>query len=627
MEQKKILVFSPEGLVVPHVSCSLIIARTLKELGHDVRIAYCHSLTQRCVSKDSCSLPAGKTIEELKLPVCQRCSSNISMMTSHYMLPILDMRSYYVSGQYEEIKRQVDSVQDKDLLRVAFNGINFGFMAFHDVALINKARLDAPMTRSTAELLRENIVSCIVVHIILSKLFQSERYDAVIVNGHYGVNMSAFKTGEIFGAQSRVLYNAIHMNADRRFVEVCRAQSRKIDYGLIDAWPRWRSLPLSAAMVAEVTKDIVVRFKGAGAHVYSPGRSTTADDIRQELDVPVGMKLLVAYTSSLDEQNAEHALSLAMDREQRAPVQELFADQVEWLRFVASYVGGRDDLFLIIRIHPREDTNKRDKARSAHLEQLMSGLSDLPKNVRVIWPQESVSSYDLMEAADVVLTSWSTTGLESARLAVPVVGAFRGFHNIPVGDFIATAETREGYLKVIENKLKAGSTFEDVLLCFRWYFVMRFVGHLWFGDVVPQADTSGLPPFIMPAVAKELEAELFSARPALHELQLQRTEAANDEPLVRGENEAKEAEALRQEMRDLVHFLFMGEVTGRPIYLTVDRQPLSGELAAMQEGHAICSVDDDGWCAYRHGGGPTVRRYSPMAKRLALLGAQRVLMP
>src|SRR5690606_6941171 len=79
------------------------------------------------------------------------------------------------------------------------------------------------------------------------------------------------------------------------------------------------------------------------------------------------------------------------------------------------------DLFLIIRVHPREFPNKRDSLKSDHALELEQTLSELPENVRVNWPSDNISLYDLAQIMDVCLNSWSTAGKEMGTLGIPVV--------------------------------------------------------------------------------------------------------------------------------------------------------------------------------------------------------------
>src|SRR6185295_19877003 len=92
-------------------------------------------------------------------------------------------------------------------------------------------------------------------------------------------------------------------------------------------------------------------------------------DFRDEMKIPRGRKLLVLYTSSLDELLASTSQQEAMDLP-RIRLPQTFQDQIEWIKAVIDFVGKESGYHLVVRIHPREGINKREKVRSQHLQLL-----------------------------------------------------------------------------------------------------------------------------------------------------------------------------------------------------------------------------------------------------------------
>jgi capsule polysaccharide export protein KpsC/LpsZ len=75
------------------------------------------------------------------------------------------------------------------------------------------------------------------------------------------------------------------------------------------------------------------------------------------------------------------------------------------------------DTALVVRIHPEEDSWG---SRELIGEAVGAAFGDLPENVRVILPGQSINSYALMDSSDVVLTYTSTTGIEAVVRGIPV---------------------------------------------------------------------------------------------------------------------------------------------------------------------------------------------------------------
>jgi hypothetical protein len=134
-------------------------------------------------------------------------------------------------------------------------------------------------------------------------------------------------------------------------------------------------------------------------------------------NVPANAKLLVATLSSHDELFAAQQAGFV------APAETAFPSQIEWIDWLADYVAQRQDLFLLIRVHPREFPNKREIAGivSDNARRLQAHLADLPPNCAVNWPSQKVSLYDLAKEADIFLNAWSSAGREMGLLGLPVV--------------------------------------------------------------------------------------------------------------------------------------------------------------------------------------------------------------
>ena len=127
-------------------------------------------------------------------------------------------------------------------------------------------------------------------------------------------------------------------------------------------------------------------------------------------------------------------------------------------------------------------------------------------NCRFVWPADPFSSYDLGEAADLVLTSWSTIGLEMARLGVPVLVAFNG-SGAPIAwdDFCEWAPSRATFFDKLRELLDRPVSLDQIARAFRWYSLLTLGTTLDLTDVVPRSDFADLPPYRTPREAPLIE--------------------------------------------------------------------------------------------------------------------------
>jgi hypothetical protein len=307
-------------------------------------------------------------------------------------------------------------------------------------------------------------------------------------------------------------------------------------------------------------------------------------------------KLLVAYTSSLDElksiqvTQAGLGLRFSMDH---GP----FEDQLAWLRALSEFVEASQDLQLVVRVHPREGANKRDGRQSENLRTLRSLFDhDRYRFTHFVWPGDPISSYDLAEIADSALIHYSSVGSELARLGVPLVASAPAINAYPVGTFLLSGATPESYFEAVRQSLRERHAHWPALTqAFRWYHFFTFASAVDVGDVVPKSDMGDLPPFRLPASHRLIETALCEGK-SLTDLNRERL-AGDQSPGA----EASERLAIRTELLRILHFLFDGHAAEGKVRGTFR---LNGNQ--VEYGGAVAGAS----------------RYSPLAARLLRLLAE-----
>lgn len=89
----------------------------------------------------------------------------------------------------------------------------------------------------------------------------------------------------------------------------------------------------------------------------------------------------------------------------------------EWISRTVQYFAGREDAQLIIRVHPGEVLTHG----LAMADVVRDVLPVLPEHIRLIVPQDTTNTYDLVEIADMGLVYTTTVGLEMAMTGIPVI--------------------------------------------------------------------------------------------------------------------------------------------------------------------------------------------------------------
>ena len=233
-------------------------------------------------------------------------------------------------------------------------------------------------------------------------------------------------------------------------------------YAQVAAWPDHAAVPSSPAELANVTDHLCEVMRGTNMFAYSAPKARGTTDWRGRYGIRPDQKLLVATMSSYDEYLAAHAVGEMPGESGLA-----FRSQIDWIRALLAWMRDKPDRFLLLRVHPREFPNKREGLKSEHAKLLEQELVSLPDNVRVNWPADGLSLYDIAEYVDVCLNAWSSAGKEMAQLGRPVVVYCPSLlMYAPAINYVG--ETRGAYFAAIETALRAGWSFEHLRTAYRW---------------------------------------------------------------------------------------------------------------------------------------------------------------
>lgn len=224
------------------------------------------------------------------------------------------------------------------------------------------------------------------------------------------------------------------------------------------------SQPAIAHRIVEGSAHLAVSMgRNASTHCYSesPGR-TSGSQIREFFGIRDGQKLVLAVTSSEDEMRA------ATVNKQPQLWDALFASQKEWLACLLDLFRRNPDLFLIIRVHPREFYG--GETRSAR--ELLEFLQDLPENVRLNVPNDGLSLYDVAKETELLLCNYSSCGSEFLQMGIPVIKYCESLM-YPTSHGLLVNESVAAYEEAVLDQV--GAIFNPVQIqeIFRWIAFLR----------------------------------------------------------------------------------------------------------------------------------------------------------
>lgn len=216
-------------------------------------------------------------------------------------------------------------------------------------------------------------------------------------------------------------------------------------------------------------------MSGTGGHIFSSNYSGNLEKLTSKYFVRSNVKTLVVFTSANDEIDAIEELSQALG--DSFLVKDAFENQLSWIKYIIDYAEN-NDVQVIIKMHPRLSISHRDTGVAEDIHFYKKIAASAPRNVIFIWPEDEVSAYDILQLADICLTSWGTMGLEAAKLGVPVVsGITRITFATPRLALFSKAETIDQFYEMITKPIET-VRLEDIIEAYRWHHLLHIGGSI-----------------------------------------------------------------------------------------------------------------------------------------------------
>jgi hypothetical protein len=144
----------------------------------------------------------------------------------------------------------------------------------------------------------------------------------------------------------------------------------------------------------------------------------------------------------------------------------------EWVEETVRYFAQREDVQLVIRVHPGEVLTHG----TSMVTVINATLPEIPTHIHLIEPDEKLNTYDILEITDLGLVYSTTVGLEMAMRSIPVIVA--GQTHYRNRGFTSDPDTWETYFSMLDEQLadleSTQLTQAQVELAWRYAYLFFF---------------------------------------------------------------------------------------------------------------------------------------------------------
>ncbi|OGJ09758.1 hypothetical protein A2356_02135 [Candidatus Nomurabacteria bacterium RIFOXYB1_FULL_39_16] len=366
-----------------------------------------------------------------------------------------------------KIQSILDSTTKENYEKLTILGIPIAKIALYEF-LLNRKKTEIKFSDYDWKECQTHIKYTIISFYACISILKKEKPDVVLLyNALYSVNRVWELVCKHYHIKVYFIHHGLNLKEmDKRLIVAKGNQIEFYNY-LIKIWSHVKNLPVPVENLKIVTEHVKELFKATHYLVYSAPKSESNLQIRKLLKIKDNQKIITATMSSYDEiYTAEYVGA------RKIPKDVIFNDQIDWIKNIVNYVKTREDLFLIIRVHPREFPNKRESVQSDHALKLKKIFWKLPDNVCINWPTDNISIYDLCQVTNVFLNAWSTVGVEMGLLGLPVVLYSKDLILYPA-DLNYLAKNKNDYFRKIETALKNGWNYNRVKYAYRWLSLLH----------------------------------------------------------------------------------------------------------------------------------------------------------
>jgi hypothetical protein len=398
----KVLVYNPLTAVWrPRLPAVLSIVQELIDAGHEVVYIGCNR-----------SVPACTANLDHTRAICTYCMARkrkgLELLSGRFREQ--DLLDYLSPERAEEIRNETDNIEDVAALRaLKFSNADVGYAAYSSYAYVSK-KSEPNLANATVRKVIQNLVNTgKTVYEAIGGAIVKERPDQVIVyHGRSAIDRAALRACQHAGVECLVYESALSLN---QLVCFKNALPQDIENTVRMANELWDNAPEDKYTIGrsffEMRRGGTSRALAGSSQIATQDRSFIGHQVAGRIpnDWDRQRKNVVIYGTSNDEFDA---ISAEYDA-------GIYRDQIDALDQISKSLENDPSIHLYFRLHPRQAGVRNEY--TMELEKLGAERA----NVTVIGAGSEVSSYSLLDVADLALAFRSTMSIEAVYWGKPCV--------------------------------------------------------------------------------------------------------------------------------------------------------------------------------------------------------------
>lgn len=407
--KKKVLIAVSTGGLSSMLVFESLIGKLLQSKNCEVDYLLCDEILPACVMATVHRIDQSSFEKKGSKKICSYCfvrSNNYLKKIGNNVVRFSKLINQDELNQIENINFEKYSFED--LKNFKFEGINIGEHA-NSGTIRYFSSSNLKNIKNSKETLIKYVKAALVTQKASENLFKKKKYDEMFINhGIYvpqGVIQDCAKKFDINTATWCFAYTRNSVNITRDDTYHRALINEKND--------KWTNFNFDKKAEQKIDEFLKVRRKGKSLSISNNWNESLED---QDLDIE---NYLLERKVDVNKPIIGLATNMLWDAQVYFPT-NFFKDILEWLFFTIDYFVNRQDLQLVIRIHPAEvltTTKSLERVEDIILEKYKT----LPKNIFLVKPEDKISTYSIFNKCNAVLVYASKIAMETMAANIPTI--------------------------------------------------------------------------------------------------------------------------------------------------------------------------------------------------------------
>ena len=386
---------------------------------------------------------------------CNDCFSRAAALYEALNIKVVKYSELLTHENMETARLLAEQVREDDIKALVIDGVAIG-----EHALAGALRFYATaalIDRFAPLVLKRYVEASLLTAAVMERYLTATKCDCIVVD--HGIYVPNGIIGECARKHSTRVVNW-HV----AYRKNCFIFSHNDTYHhtlMTEPISNWIEMPWSQRCDNDITKYLASRWNGLNDWIkFNQAPREDAAQIVAELGLDASRPIIGMLTNVM------------WDAQLHYPA-NAFESMLEWVIATIRYFETRNDIQLVIRVHPAEVTGTLP-SRQPLISEINSQFASLPSNVRIVAPENTISSYALMHVCNAALIYGTKMGVELSSVGIPTIVAGEAWiRNKGVTFDASTKDEYLGYLDRLPFADRLDQQVVDRAKKYAYHFFMR----------------------------------------------------------------------------------------------------------------------------------------------------------